>query len=100
MALGKPVVAFDLAETRFSAQDAGLYATPNRVEDFANQIELLLDDKELRIRKGQIGQQRFRNELSWEHSKKCLLSAYATLLLSRNASPRFYTSTRKVVEDD
>src|SRR5262249_10935740 len=35
MALEKPVVAFDLAETRFSAQGAALYAVPNRVEDFA-----------------------------------------------------------------
>jgi len=32
MAIGKPLVAFDLAETRFSAQDAALYATPNSVE--------------------------------------------------------------------
>jgi glycosyltransferase involved in cell wall biosynthesis len=42
MAMGKPIVAFDLAETRFSAQDAALYATPNIVEDFANKIDLLL----------------------------------------------------------
>src|SRR5260221_3419259 len=42
MAMGKPVVAFDLAETRFSAQNAALFATPNVVEDFASQIEALL----------------------------------------------------------
>ena len=33
--MGKPVVAFDLAETRFSAQQAALYATPNSEEDNA-----------------------------------------------------------------
>ncbi|HEV8191487.1 MAG TPA: glycosyltransferase family 4 protein, partial [Ktedonobacterales bacterium] len=35
MSMGKPVVAFDLTETRFSAQDAALYARPNLVEEFA-----------------------------------------------------------------
>lgn len=33
MAAGKPVVAFDLAEARFTGQDAALYAKPNSVED-------------------------------------------------------------------
>ena len=44
MAMGKPVVAFDLPETRYSAQHAALYATPNRVEEFADHIETLLAD--------------------------------------------------------
>src|SRR6266516_7293317 len=47
MAMGKPVVAFDLAETRLSAQEAALYAVPNHIEDFADKIEMLLDDQEL-----------------------------------------------------
>src|SRR5258706_2628903 len=42
MAMGLPVVAFDLAETRYTAQEAALYAAPNSVEDFANKIEVLL----------------------------------------------------------
>src|SRR5438034_9792725 len=41
MAMGKPVVAFDLAETRLSAQEAALYAVPNHIEDFADKIEML-----------------------------------------------------------
>jgi hypothetical protein len=51
MILGKPIVAFDLAEARFSAQDPALYAAPNLVEDFANKIEVL------RLRMGSVGQQ-------------------------------------------
>jgi glycosyltransferase involved in cell wall biosynthesis len=80
MALGKPVVAFDLAETRFSAQEAALYATPNLVEDFANKIEVLLDNVELRRKMGAIGRKRIAEELSWDHSKKNLLLAYERIL--------------------
>ncbi len=79
MAMGKPVVAFDLIETRFSAEDAALYATPNRIEDFANKIETLLDDEELRLRLGARGRKRIEEILSWDHTKENLLLAYATL---------------------
>lgn len=76
MAMSKPVVAFDLAETRFSAQDAALYAAPNVVEDFADKIEKLLGDEQLRRKMGDIGLKRIKEELSWEQSVKNLLSAY------------------------
>jgi glycosyltransferase involved in cell wall biosynthesis len=82
MAFGKPIVAFDLAETRFSAQEAALYAIPNRVEDFAQKIEILLDDEDARHRMGAIGIRRVREELSWEHSKEYLLAAYKMLFPS------------------
>lgn len=87
MATGKPVVAFDLAETRFSAQDAALYATPNVVEDFANKIEVLLDDEELRLKLGTIGRKRIEEELSWDHTKQNLLLAYEMLFPSSARSP-------------
>jgi glycosyltransferase involved in cell wall biosynthesis len=83
MAMEKPVVAFDLAETRSSAQDAALYATPNLVEDFADKIEVLLDDEHLRLKMGAIGRKRIEEELNWNHSTKRLLLAYE-LLFSRN----------------
>lgn len=76
MAMKKPIVAFDLQETRFSAQESALYATPNIVEEFANNIEILLDDEELRARLGEIGYQRVLRELSWDNSKKNLWLAY------------------------
>lgn len=80
MAIGKPIVAFDLPETRFSAQDAALYATPNLVENFADKIEILLDNEELRCQMGALGRRRIEEELSWDHSKKKLLLAYEALL--------------------
>jgi len=79
MALGKPVVAFDLTETRFSARDAALYAQPNLVEDFASKIEILLDDEDLRLRLGAVGRRRIEEALSWDCSKKNLLQAYKVL---------------------
>ncbi|HLQ30799.1 MAG TPA: glycosyltransferase, partial [Ktedonobacteraceae bacterium] len=87
MAMGKPVVAFDLTETRFSAQDAALYATPNLVEDFANKIGVLLDDEELRLKLGAIGRKRIEDELSWDHTKQNLLLAYKMLFPSSSSSP-------------
>ncbi len=79
MAMGLPVVAFDLAETRFSAQAAALYATPNSVEDFAHNIEMLLDNEELRRQMGACGRKRIEDELNWERSKEHLLRTYQSL---------------------
>jgi glycosyltransferase involved in cell wall biosynthesis len=79
MAMSKPVVAFDLPETRFSAQEAALYATPNSVEDFTDKIEQLLTDEVLRLKMGIYGYRRIKEELSWEHTQKKLLFAYDLL---------------------
>jgi glycosyltransferase involved in cell wall biosynthesis len=79
MALEKPIVAYDLAETRFSAQNAALYATPNVVEDFADKIETLLEDEALRLKMGVLGRKRVIEKLSWDQSKKNLWLAYDKL---------------------
>src|SRR5207344_3433017 len=44
MALGKPIVQFDLTEGRFSACEASLYAAKNDPRDMAAKIVELLDD--------------------------------------------------------
>jgi len=76
MALGKPTVAFDLVETRFSAQEAALYAAPNDEKAFAVLVHGLLDNPEERQRMGQIGRRRVAGQLAWEHSVPQLLAAY------------------------
>ena len=80
MAVGKAQVAFDLHETRVSAGDAALYATPNDEEEFGKHLATLMDDPELRARLGDIGKRRIDEGLSWEHSKPPLLAAYACAL--------------------
>jgi glycosyltransferase involved in cell wall biosynthesis len=92
MAMAKPVVAFDLHETRFSAQGAALYATPNCVEEFADHIETLLGNEELRLKMGAIGRKRIEEELSWDHTKKNLLQAYE-VLFSRSSQPLAYSTS-------
>jgi glycosyltransferase involved in cell wall biosynthesis len=79
MALGKPVVAFDLPEHRFSAQDAAVYARPNDELDFARQIALLMDDPVRGDEMGRLGRQRIETELAWSQQSKNLLQAYEIL---------------------
>jgi glycosyltransferase involved in cell wall biosynthesis len=77
MALGKPIVQFELKEGRFSAQDASLYAdNQNQVPDFAAKILWLLENPAERDKMGQIGRERVLNGLAWERSVLGLLAAY------------------------
>ena len=85
MALGKPTVAFDLPEHRFTAQEAAVYARPNDESDFAEQIALLMDDPYRRIKMGQEGRDRIEKELGWHHQAEALLKAYATLFTQKGA---------------
>lgn len=78
MALGKPIVQFDLKEGRFTAEDASLYAnTQNQVPDFAAKILWLLEHPEERARMGAFGMKRVRDKLAWKYSEAGLLAAYA-----------------------
>lgn len=79
MAVGKPIVQFEMTEGRFSAQEASLYARPNDPRDFAEKILELLADPERRARMGAFGRQRMENALDWRFSREALLNAYATL---------------------
>jgi glycosyltransferase involved in cell wall biosynthesis len=80
MCRAKPVVAFDLPETRFSAGHAATYACPNNEADFAVHIASLMDDPALRQSMGEIGYRRIRSELAWDYSVPNLLRAYQKLL--------------------
>jgi glycosyltransferase involved in cell wall biosynthesis len=79
MALGKPMVQFDLAEGRFSAQRASLYARRNDAFDLAAKIVELLDNPEKRAAMGDIGRKRVLDELEWRHEAPKLLQAYQGL---------------------
>jgi glycosyltransferase involved in cell wall biosynthesis len=80
MALGKPIVQFDLTEGRFSAGPASLYARPNDVADFALKLCELLDDPERRATMGAIGRTRVETSLAWHHQVPRLLEAYAAAM--------------------
>jgi glycosyltransferase involved in cell wall biosynthesis len=76
MALGKPIISFDLKETRTSAGDAALFVTPNDEAQFAKAIAQLMDDPNQRRRMGEYGKQRVQDELGWHVTSRNLLRAY------------------------
>ena len=77
MAMGKPIVSFDLKESRYSAGEAALYATPNNIQDFADKIIELLYDPEKMDRMGKAGYERLKGELSWDYNKRRLVDVYS-----------------------
>jgi glycosyltransferase involved in cell wall biosynthesis len=79
MALGKPIVQFDLTEGRHSAQRASLYARKNDPLDLAAKIAELLDDPERRAEMGAFGRRRVEQELEWRHEVPKLMAAYDAL---------------------
>jgi len=79
MAFELPVVAFDLRETRVSAGDAAVYATPNDVHEYARAIVELVDDAPRCADLGKFGRARVENELAWSHQERAYLSVYEKL---------------------
>lgn len=80
MALARPVVAFDLTETRVSCGDAALYAAEGSPEALAREILRLAGDFELRRRMGLLGRKRIEEALAWKYSEAALLATYRGVL--------------------
>jgi len=80
MAYGKPIVTYDLKETRFSAQAAALYVEPNREDKFAEAVAQLMDQPDLRKKMGDFGRKRVEDELQWLKVSRNLPLAYQQLL--------------------
>lgn len=80
MAMGRPIVSFDLMEARVSAGDAALYATANDDLGFAKAIDSLLQDASGRRRMGELGRRRVEQELSWEVSRRALIQFYTDVI--------------------
>lgn len=80
MALGKPIVQFNVTEGRFSAQDASRYAEPNDANSFAEELRTVLTDEALARRMGEYGKKRFNEELCWEQQTPKLVEAYCAVI--------------------
>ena len=83
MAMAKPIVAYDLVESRNTAQEAAIYVPSGDTQAYGQALVALLDDPEKRQRMGQMGRQRFIDYLSWEGQQGKLLAAYATALTGK-----------------
>jgi glycosyltransferase involved in cell wall biosynthesis len=93
MALARPVVAFDLHETRVSCADAALYAAESTPEALAREILRLADDFELRRRMGLAGRRRIEDQLAWKYSEEPLLAVYRKVLGVRSREDRMPVAT-------
>lgn len=82
MAMGRPVVAFDLTEARVSAGDAAIYVPPNDERDFAKAVDVLLEDPIRRREMGTSGRHRVERELSWDVSRQALVRFYDELVMA------------------
>jgi glycosyltransferase involved in cell wall biosynthesis len=76
MSFALPVVAFDLVETRVSAQDSALYAPSEDVDAFAQAIVALVDDPDRRAAMGRRARERVVSDLAWEHQCAAYLRVY------------------------
>jgi len=87
MAMSRPIVSYELTESRISAGDAAVYAAANDVDDFADKLDALLDDPEARERMSRLGRERAEAMLAWEHQERSLLAAYERALALRGNVP-------------
>ena len=79
LALGKPVVAYDLLETRRTVANAAILVKPGDNVGFAEQILRLAADPGRRAALARRARERAK-DLSWGKSERALLSAYAGLV--------------------
>jgi glycosyltransferase involved in cell wall biosynthesis len=80
MAFGLPVVAYDLVETRVSADAAAVYADPaGGPQELAAKLVGLLDSPGARQVMGRFGRERVESRLAWKHQAPTYLRVYDEL---------------------
>jgi glycosyltransferase involved in cell wall biosynthesis len=87
MAFALPVVAFDLKETRVSAEEAASYVPSGDVAAYARAIVELLDDDDKREVMGRGGRRRIEGELGWSYQRDAYVDVYDTLVGRTRTAP-------------
>jgi glycosyltransferase involved in cell wall biosynthesis len=80
MAFGLPVVAFDLKETRVSAENAAVYVPDGDIDGYARAILELLDDPPRRRAMGDIGRARIEGAFGWPYQRTTYVQVYDQLV--------------------
>jgi glycosyltransferase involved in cell wall biosynthesis len=83
MAFGRPVIAFDLLETRRTVGPAGRYVPPGDVAGLGDKLVKLIDDPEALRKLGDAGRRRVENELAWERQVETYLDVLESLMAVR-----------------
>ena len=84
MAYGLPCVSFDLVETRVSAGDTALFIDSGDVPGFADAIERLIGDDELRVEMGLRARERVSRELDWRAQARAYVGVFDRVLGTRS----------------
>jgi glycosyltransferase involved in cell wall biosynthesis len=71
-----PSVSFDLVETEVSAGDTALFVPSGDLTGFADAIERLLDDDDLRVTLGLAARARVAEQLDWREQAAAYIGAY------------------------
>jgi glycosyltransferase involved in cell wall biosynthesis len=80
MAAGKPIVAFDLPETRYSTNNSAILIKPMDIKGFANGIKELIVNQDLRNKLSKKGKERIELKLNWTKASSNLIQAYNYIL--------------------
>jgi glycosyltransferase involved in cell wall biosynthesis len=88
MAFEMPVLAFDLKETRVSANGAGSYVPSGDVAAYTRAMVELLDDNDKRHDMGREGRLRIEKELGWPHQRDAYVGVYDRLVGRTGPSAR------------
>ena len=80
MAMGLPVVAFDIPVMHEYLGDLGVFAPLGDATAFANQIEMLLDNPDRARAMGLALRERAQQLFSWEHAGREIERVYASVL--------------------
>ncbi|KQW48844.1 glycosyl transferase family 1 [Nocardioides sp. Root1257] len=101
MAHALPSVSFDLTETRVSGGDSCLYVPSGDVQAFADAVERLLDDPELRVDLARRAWRRVSLALDWKPQSTAYVGVYDRLLrrtrdeAATTAAPRYVDMSRE-----
>lgn len=99
MSYALPAVAFDLEETVVSGADTVLYAPSGDIAAFADRIELLIDDEELRTRLGRAARARVTAVLDWRPQAEAYVGVYDALTEHHVAVPAVPIGGSSAVRD-
>jgi glycosyltransferase involved in cell wall biosynthesis len=93
MAYCVPSVSYDLDETRVSAADTALFVESGDVVGFADAVERLLDDDELRVAMGLGARRRVVEHLDWRQQARAYVGVFDRLLGAVDAAQPSTRST-------
>lgn len=79
MAVGLPVLSFDVEQTRILVEDAGVRVTSGDVDVLAKELVALLDAPEERRRMGALGRRKICEQLAWERQAETYLEVVGRL---------------------